>query len=187
MKTNRLSNHLYLKGCFLGLILLLPLLISAQSTDLVVVDQDFGQKELLASKLSTNNVQLLELTSSENPWKSIRTTLVQNPAIETIHLFAEGSFDHIKLGTIVYDTAQVDAESELSMLEGVYKGTNIQMLVYNCSIGANEQGRQLLKKIGDKAYFNISVPTDCNTIFSEDLTFNYTSLGQATSQPILQN
>ncbi|WP_420322261.1 DUF4347 domain-containing protein [Flagellimonas sp.] len=187
MKTNLSSTCLYLKGCFLGLIFFLPTLILGQSSDLVVIDGDFAQSASVTSKISNGSIPILVLNSSENPWKIIRQRLISDPNITTIHLFAEASFNSLKLGNIEYDMGKVDAEPELSMLEGVYSGTNLQLLIYNCNLASNQEGRELLKKIGDKAYFNIAAPTACNSIFDQQPNFDYTTLNQPVSQSILQN
>lgn len=155
----------------------------AQSENLVVIDKDYAQKEKLQTKLPPN-VSILHLDGSSNPWKMIRETLEKNRNLKSIHLFAESSYNAILLGGIEYTDTVIDREFELPMLEGLYLGSHYQLLLYTCNLPSNANGIQLIKKIGDKAYFNIAAMTTCSDVFNTPLKFDYSSLNQPVVAPI---
>lgn len=157
----------------------------AQSADLVVIDKDYSQNSKLLSKLPPNTA-ILRLDTSKNPWMMIREKLESNPDFKNIHLFAESGDNSIVMGGIEYTTAKIDGESELSMLEGLYKGTNYQLLIYTCNLPSTPDGLELVKKIGERAYFNVAVSTNCTDVFNT-INFDFTSLNQPLVAPILTN
>ncbi|WP_149277762.1 DUF4347 domain-containing protein [Pareuzebyella sediminis] len=157
--------------------------LKAQSNSIVVIDSRYSTKQEVLENLPVG-VPLVELNNTENPWKKVRQYLEKNGTVSTIHLFANANYNSLEIGGIAYDSAKVDEELELSMLEGVYQGTNIQLLIYDCNLGSNTEGLALLKKIGDKAYFNIAVPTNCSSIFGADLEFDHTTMDQPISHSI---
>ncbi|MFI1773141.1 DUF4347 domain-containing protein [Thalassobellus citreus] len=155
----------------------------AQSQDLVVIDQSYAQKEKLLSKLPSN-IAILNINDSSNPWKTIREKLESDSNLKNIHLFAESSYKSILMGGIEYTNVSLDNEFELSMLEGLYSGNNYQLLLYTCNLASNSEGLNLIKKLGNKAYFNVGASTNCIDIFNSSLTFDFTSLGTPTVNPI---
>ncbi len=177
-----------LKAAFLPLLcsVLFSSTIYAQSESLVVIDTEFSQKQDVLSKIPSTAI-VLELSGSSNPWKAIRESLESNRSIKTIHLFANATYNSLQMGATTYDLAQVSQENELSMLEGLYQGEHFQLLVYNCNLGSNEEGLTLLKDLGQKAYFNVGVSTDCTSIFDNSFDFDYSTLGQSLSNSIIQN
>jgi|SRR5690606_32345832 len=158
--------------------------LTAQSNNLVVIDKDYEQKEKLLTKLP-ENVSVLNLDGTSNPWKTIRETLEQNKNIENIHLFAESASNSITMGGIVYTNDMVETEFELSMLEGLYESKNYQLLLYTCNLPSSDSGLDLISKIGNMAYFNVAASTKCTDVFDQ-LTFDYTSLNQPTVAPIFK-
>lgn len=159
--------------------------ILAQSTDLVVIDSNYSQKQTLLDAIDPN-VATLAVGTEANPFKTIREYLEQHKSVIAVHLFAEATYNTLQLGGKFYDMALMATENELSMLEGLYRGDNIQLLVYNCNLGSNEEGLQLLKQLGDRAYFNIAVSTNCTSIFSTDFSFDHTTLNKPVNASILQ-
>lgn len=164
---------------------MLSITISAQSSDLVVIDSNYSQKQTLLNSIDSN-IATLEISMAENPFKTIREYLEQHTPVQTVHLFAEATYNTLLLGGKSYDADLIATENELSMLEGLYRGDNIQLLVYNCNLGSNEEGLQLLKQLGDRAYFNIAVSTNCTSIFSPDFSFDHTTLNKPVNASILQ-
>lgn len=159
--------------------------LQAQSTNLVVIDSQFPDKQRVISSLSSSEL-VLELTSSNNPWEQIRKSLESNTSVKTIHLFANASYNALQMGGLTYDLSSVSAEFELSMLEGLYQGEHLQLLVYNCNLGSNPDGLALIKAIGEKAYFNVGACTTCTSIFDNLFQFDYWSINQTVSNSILQ-
>lgn len=157
----------------------------AQSADLVVIDKNFTQNSKLLAQLPPNTA-ILNLDTSKNPWMMIREKLESNPDLKNIHLFAESLDNAILVGGIEYTTAKIEGESELSMLEGLYNGTHYQLLLYTCNLSSNPEGLDLIKKIGERAYFNVAVSTNCTDIFNA-INFDFTSLNQPSVAPILTN
>ena len=152
----------------------------AQSENLVVIDQGFAQKEKLLAKLPPN-VSILNLNGASNPWKAIREKLKKDTKLKNIHLFAEANYNSIQIGGINYNLKTVNTENEFGMLEGLYDGTHLQLLIYNCNLGTNNEGIKLIKAISEKAYLNIGVCTNCTSIFDSDFNFGYTTLNQLIS------
>ncbi|MDO6519329.1 DUF4347 domain-containing protein [Zobellia uliginosa] len=156
----------------------------AQSNELIIIDSDYAQKQRVLEKAS-QSIPMLEINKSGNPWRTIRNYLEQNRKITTLHLFANTSSGALKLGGVTYDSAKVDQEFEFAMLEGLYQGTNYQLLIYDCTLGSNKEGLQLLDKIGGMSYFIIAVPTNCSSVFNTGLEFDHTTLDQPIAQSIL--
>lgn len=157
--------------------------LSAQSKNLVVIDQNFANKEKLLSRLSKDAI-ILNLNESSNPWKMIREKLQSDTNLKNIHLFTESTSTSLTMGGITYTHAMVEKELELPMLEGLYDGTNLQLLLYTCNLPSTKTGLDLITKIGNMAYLNIAAPTQCSDIFSQ-LSFDFTTLNQPTVAPIL--
>lgn len=157
--------------------------LMAQTQDLIVIDKDYKQKEKLLTLLPAS-VSIIHLDGRSNPWKVIRETLEQNKSIKNIHLFAESASNSITMGGIKYTEESIQAEGELSMLEGLYFGIHYQFLIYTCNLPATPEGLELIKKIGEVTYFNIAVSTTCKDVFNQ-LTFDFTSLNQPTVAPII--
>ncbi|MBO0321903.1 DUF4347 domain-containing protein [Muricauda sp. CAU 1633] len=159
--------------------------VFAQSTDVVLIDSEYAQKQQVVDHLPSG-VSVVEIKGINNPWQSIREYLEQNRSTTVVHLFANTSYNALELGGKTYNSNAVDQEFELSMLEGLYQGTNLQLLIYDCNLGSNPEGLSLLKKISDKAYFNIAVPTNCSSVFGADLEFDHTTMNQPTHNSIFQ-
>ena len=155
----------------------------AQSESVVLLDSEYAQKQQVVDKLPSG-VTVIEIEGINNPWKSIREYLEQNRSTQIVHLFANTSYNALELGGKTYDSNAVDQEFELSMLEGLYQGNNMQLLIYDCNLGSNPEGLALLKKIGNKAYLNIAVPTNCSSIFGPDLEFDHTTMNQPITNSI---
>lgn len=160
-------------------------MISAQSSNLIVIDKDFAQKSKLLTSLPPN-ATILNLDGVSNPWKMIREKLKSDSKLKNIHLFVESGYKSLLMGGIEYTDAAVDAEDELPMLEGLYFGTHYQLLLYTCNLPSNPEGLELIKKIGEKSYFNVAASTDCTDIFNQ-MVFDFTSLNQPTVSPIITN
>lgn len=159
--------------------------LNAQTTDIVVIDAAFSQKQEVLENLP-EEVTIVELNHAANPWKLVRQYLEQNPSAQVIHLFANTNFNAIELGGTVYDSTEIEKEFELSMLEGLYQGTNIQLLIYDCNLGSNAEGLALLKKISDRSYFNIAIPTSCSSVFDSNLEFDHTTMNQPINSSIFK-
>ena len=170
---------------FLMLIILFVTRSMAQSNELVVIDSNYFQKQQVLEHLASG-IPVVEVDASKNPWESIRQYLEQNRSAQVVHLFANASYNAMELGGKTYDANGVDQEFELSMLEGLYQGTNLQLLIYDCNLGSSPEGLALLRKISDKAYFNIAVPTNCSSIFGADLEFDHTTMNQPVNNSIFK-
>ncbi|MDC6364898.1 MULTISPECIES: DUF4347 domain-containing protein [Flavobacteriaceae] len=179
-QVNRKSSSL-----FFALFTLLLIRVTAQSDEVIVIDSNYSQKQQVLDNIPSGS-NILEVDATENPWKAIRNYLEQNQAILTLHLFANASYNSIAIGNNLYDSDAVDQEFELSMLEGLYQGNNIQLLIYDCNLGSNVEGLALLQKISERSYFNIGVPTKCNSLIGDDLVFDHTTLDQPVKKSIFQ-
>ncbi|HKL91525.1 MAG TPA: DUF4347 domain-containing protein [Allomuricauda sp.] len=170
----------------LSFLLLFSLTLSvsmAQTDDVVIMDSGYSQKQEIINQLPSN-IAILEINRENNPWKTIREYLLANTSVQNIHLFANASYNAFELGGITYNSEQVNQEFEFSMLEGLYQGTNIQLLVYDCNLGSNEEGLALLKRISERSYFNIGIPTNCNSVLDGDLDFDHTTMNQPINSSI---
>lgn len=171
------------------LIVLLGLLVStavfSQTSDLVIIDSNYAQRQEVLNSINAS-VPVLDLNANNNPFEMIREYLEVHTTITTVHLFAEASYNSFQLGNKTYDSNSIATENELSMLEGLYRGENIQLLIYNCNLGSNEEGLQLLEQLGNRAYFNVAVPTNCTSVFGSDISFDHTTLDQPVKASILQ-
>ena len=134
----------------------------------------------------TSDTPVLEVDASKNPWKYIREFLEQNRTVLTLHLFANTGHGSLEIGGMDYDSAKIDEDFELSMLEGLYQGTNIQLLIYDCTLGSDNDGLALIQKISEKTYFNIAVPTNCSSVFSTDVDFDHTTMNQPIHNSIFK-
>ncbi|THV58063.1 DUF4347 domain-containing protein [Flagellimonas alvinocaridis] len=157
----------------------------AQTNSIAIVDAKYSQKQQVLDNLPSNT-EVLEIDGNGNPWKSIREHLENNRSTVAVHLFVNASYNAFELGNTTYDSDAVDQEFELSMLEGLYQGDHIQLIVYDCNLGSNTEGLALLKKISDKSYFNIAVPTNCSSVFGSNLKFDHTTMNQPTQNSIFQ-
>ncbi|MHA7831991.1 MAG: DUF4347 domain-containing protein [Flagellimonas sp.] len=157
---------------------------TAQTNALVVMDSQYAQKQDVLSRLPSNS-NILEIDGADNPWKTIREYIQENSSMRTIHLFVNATYNAFQLGGITYNAQQVEQEFEFSMLEGLYQGTNFQLLVYNCNLGSNPEGLALLKQISERSYFNIGVPTNCSSILEGSLDFDHTTMNQTINSSIL--
>lgn len=157
----------------------------AQTAEVVVIDSEYSQKTSVLEHLPTN-ATVIEVGHSENPWKTVRQFLEANATVKTIHLFANTSYNALQLGGITYDSSKITQEFELSMLEGVYQGTNIQLLVYDCNLGSNTDGLALIKQISNMSYFNIATSTDCTSVFDSNFSFDHTTMNQPISSSIFK-
>ncbi|MFH6603567.1 DUF4347 domain-containing protein [Maribacter algicola] len=158
--------------------------VYSQATDLLVIDSDYSKKEQLLSQVF--EVQILYLDSETNPWTDIREVLLAEKSIKTVHLFTDATYKEIRMGGITYNIDTLNDEFELGMLEGLYQGTNIQLLIYNCNLGSNADGLSLIKKISDLSYFNVAAPTKCNSVFTPGLEFDYTAMDLPVNSSILK-
>lgn len=157
----------------------------AQTNELVVMDSQYAQKQDVLNRLPSNS-HFLEINGEDNPWKTIREYVQQNSSIQTIHLFVNATYNAFELGGITYDGQQVEQEFEFSMLEGLYQGTNFQLLVYDCNLGSNPEGLALLKQISERSYFNIGIPTNCSSVLESSLDFDHTTMNQPINSSILK-
>lgn len=174
---------------FLSIILMLAIFfttrVMAQSNELIIIDSNYSLKQQVLNRLPSD-APVLNLTTKAHPWETIRTYLEQNRSLRVLHLFAGTSHNAVEIGGIDYDSSKVDQEFELSMLEGLYQGTNIQLLIYDCTIGSSYDGLSLIEKISEKSYLNIAVPTNCTSVFSDDLEFDYTTMNQPINNSIFK-
>ncbi len=174
---------------FLVSFLLLTSLImgvsKAQTSDVVVMDSQYSKKQDVLNRLPSNT-DILEINRENNPWKTIREYLLENTSVQKIHLFANAIYNAFELGGITYTTEKVDQEFELSMLEGLYQGTNLQLLVYDCNLGSNPEGLDLLQQISERSYFNIGVPTNCSSVLDGSLDFDHTTMNQPINSTIFK-
>ncbi|NDV44791.1 DUF4347 domain-containing protein [Flagellimonas sediminis] len=170
---------------FLMLIILFVTRSMAQSNELVVIDSNYSQKQQVLDHLASG-IPVFEVNAPKNPWESIRQYLEQSRSTQVVHLFANANYNAMELGGKTYDADAVDQEFELSMLEGLFQGIHIQLLIYDCNLGSNPEGLALLKKISDKAYLNIAVPTNCSSIFGADLDFDHTTMNQPVNNSIFK-
>jgi len=183
MKRTDRSPKFYL---FLLLFLCLVGLKSfSQSTSVVIIDGDFSKKQQVMEALG--DAQIVYLTSGTNPWKAIRESLETDKNITTIHLFVDASYNEIQMGGILYNLETLGKESELGMLEGLYQGNNYQLLIYNCNLGSNQDGTELLGYIGQRTYMNVVACTNCTSIFDADFAFDYKTLDEPLPVSIIQN
>lgn len=184
-KTKTMRNLLFKKT--LPILFLLCLLsisgTMAQTSELVIIDANYTLKQEVLENLS-RDFKVLQIDATENPWKNVREFLEQNSSIRSIHLFVNATPTSFELGTKVYDSNTVEGEFEFAMLEGLYQGTHLELLIYDCQIGSNQAGLSLLKTISDKSYVNIAIPTNCNTAFDNDLQFDHTTMNQAVKNSI---
>lgn len=157
----------------------------AQSNSIVIMDAKYSQKQQVLDNLPSHT-EVLEIDGNGNPWKSIREYLENNSSIIAVHLFANASYNAFELGNITYDSDAVDQEFELSMLEGLYQGDHIQLIVYDCNLGSNPEGLALIKEISNKSYLNIAVSTNCSSVLGQNLKFDYTTMNQPTQNSIFQ-
>src|SRR5690606_26212524 len=163
---------------------LISALTYAQSTSLVVIDSGYSQKEKVMPRVSKSKI--LNLETGSNPWKAIRERMEADKSITTIHLFAEANYNTLLLGGISYDMDAVNDEFELSMMEGLYQGTHFQLLVYNCNLGSNEEGIELLTQISQQTYMNVGASTNCTSIFDPNFTFDFKTMDKVLPSPIIQ-
>ncbi|RDY57748.1 DUF4347 domain-containing protein [Flagellimonas nanhaiensis] len=170
---------------FFVLFILFMIKATAQSDELIIIDSNYSQKQQVLNNKPAGSM-VLEIGSEENAWKVIRNYLEQNQSIEALHLFANANYNSIALGSNLYDSEAIDQEFELSMLEGLYQGTNLQLLIYDCNLGSNAEGLALLKKISERSYFNIAIPTNCSSVMGNDLVFDHTTLNQPIKNSIFQ-
>lgn len=170
---------------FLFLTLLIIGVSKAQTSEMVVMDSQYAQKQDVLNRLPSNS-DFLEINGEDNPWKTIREYVQQNSSIQTIHLFVNATYNAFELGGITYGAQQVEKEFEFSMLEGLYQGTNFQLLVYDCNLGSNPEGLALIKQISERSYFNIGVPTNCSSILEGSLDFDHTTMNQPINSSILK-
>lgn len=180
----RLYNPLKLS--ILLITTLLSFISQAQQDNLIVIDAEYSNKTQVLN-LAPQGAQILELNLIDNPWKAIREVLNEHSNLNKIHLFITANYNSIKMGGITYNLDAVNSEFELSMLEGLYTGTNIQLLVYDCNLGSNEEGLALINQIAQKTYFNVGVSTNCTSVFDSSFNFNYSSMDQSISNSILEN
>src|SRR5690554_3769593 len=166
-------------SCFIGV------WAFAQSTGLVVVDAEYSEREKVISQVSTSKI--LSLETESNPWKTIRERIAADRNITTIHLFVEASYNALRMGGISYDREVIKNEFELSMLESLYQGTHLQLLIYNCNLGANDEGIELLSQIGEQSYMNVGVSTNCTSIFSSDFVFDFKTREENLTNPVIHN
>lgn len=166
-------------SCFIGV------WTFAQSTGLVVVDAEYSEREKVISQVSTSKI--LNLETGPNPWKAIRERMAADSDITTVHLFVEASHNTIRMGGISYDMDAVNDEFELSMLESLYQGTHLQLLIYNCNLGANGEGIELLSQIGERTYMNVGASTNCTSVFDPDFTFDFKTREENLTDPIIHN
>ncbi|MBC7000814.1 DUF4347 domain-containing protein [Cytophaga sp. FL35] len=157
----------------------------AQTDEVVVIDSEYTQKSIVLEQLPQSTT-VIEVGHSENPWKTVRHFLEDNTTVKTIHLFADTSNNALQLGGIAYDSERIDQEFELSMLEGVYQGTNIQLLVYDCNLGSNVDGLAIIKQISAMSYFNIATATNCTSVFDSNFSFDYKTMNQPISSSIFK-
>ncbi|MDT7829500.1 DUF4347 domain-containing protein [Pricia sp. S334] len=157
----------------------------AQSKDLVVIDSEYAEKGKVLALLPGSEV--LELNSNSNPWEKIRVGLENNKNLNTVHLFVESSYNAILMGGTSYSIETLNNEFELSMMEGLYSGTNYQLLIYSCNLASNEEGIELLNYIGQRAYMNVASGADCSSVFDAGFAFNFQSLDSSLSPSIFQN
>ncbi len=174
---------------FLMSFVLLTFLITgvskAQTNDVVVMDSQYSNKQDVLNRLQSNT-DVLEINRENNPWKTIREYLLENTSVQKIHLFANATYNTFELGGITYDTEKVDQEFEFSMLEGLYQGTNLELLVYDCNLGSNPEGLALLKQISDRSYFNIGIPTNCSSVLDGSLEFDHTTMNLPINSSIFK-
>ncbi|WP_335964877.1 DUF4347 domain-containing protein [Galbibacter sp. PAP.153] len=175
-----------IKSVFAFLILLLTgaFNVVAQQNKLIVVDMEYPHLSQLEFT-KTQNLEVLKLTTQENPWKNIREYLQMHPEITELHLFAKTTENSIQLGGNNYSAKKLDAEFEISLMETLYNFKNRhQLLIYSCNIAREETGRAILKKLGERTLFNIAAPTSCDDIFSETLEFDFQTYPKANLIPI---
>lgn len=180
------QNNSPLKSTLFLLFCLITTLTFAQSKNLVVIDSEYLDKEQVLA-IIPNEAVLLVLDTHSNPWKTIRESLESNNGIKTIHLFTNATYNSIQMGGVSYNLDVANSENELGMLEGFYDGTHLQLLIYNCNLGSNEEGIDLIDVISQKSYLNIGVNTNCTSIFDEDFNFNFSTLNLLTDNPITTN
>lgn len=166
-------------SCFIGTCAL------AQSNNLVVVDSEYSDKEKVISQVTSSKI--LSLEEGSNPWKAIRERIAADREITTVHLFVEASYNAILMGGVSYDKEALNEEFELSMLEGLYQGTHLQLLVYNCNLGASEEGMELLRQIGERTYMNVGTSTNCTSIFDSGFVFDFKTRQENLSVSLIHN
>lgn len=161
--------------CTLLFFLLFGFWAHAQSTELMVIDANYPNKDGLKASLPID-VKTIEVNASTDLWKALETEYAANQNIQNIHFFAETTNSSFTMGGKIYDAATLNNDEELRELKDL--PGNINLLVYSCSLANNANGRAMLSAFGNQSGLNVVSCGSCQSLNDEAFTFDFSNKGQ---------
>ena len=144
--------------------------INAQSTDVVILDENFPNKNGLLASIPIQ-VDFFELSSTKTLPQVLTNVINPNSQVTNIHLFCNTDSESITIGNTKYPTDTLDEYlNELT----ISTTNDINLLVYSCSLAKSAKGVALLNVLATKTNMNVASSSSCETI-DEDVQFNFST------------
>lgn len=181
MKQNHLPPNLGLKNFLFLCIALIVTDLTAQNNDVVIVDEDFPNKTGLMASLPVT-VQFFEINTGTTFQHALEKAFELNSNLENIHLFCTSGDSSITIGDKEYSMNNVSN----SLNHGKFKVySNVNLLVYSCSLAKNTQGTTFLEALASETGFIVASCFSCETI-DEELQFDFSTSSNFVSPTLFK-
>ncbi|WP_422351204.1 DUF4347 domain-containing protein [Flagellimonas sp.] len=170
MKKNHPTKNHVLRCFTLLCTALITLNLSAQNSEIVIIDENFPNKNGLIASLPVD-VKLIEANSQSSLQQTLETAVKAGTSIQNIHLFCNTDNSIITLGNQQYSTDNIVSNLDKMAFSG---HTPKNLLVYSCTLAKHAEGIALLEAIADETNLNVASCFSCETI-DEELEFNFST------------
>jgi hypothetical protein len=149
--------------------------VEAVTRELVFLDATVSNLDQLIEDLtraglsdSTRTLEFIVLDSDRDGIAQITSALLQHNGIDGMHIVSHGGTGQVRLGATWLSTQNLDTYRTAITAWQHAMSNEADILIYGCNLAGSEEGRDLLKEIGQL--------TDCDVAASEDAT-GHESLG----------
>ncbi len=159
--------------------------IYAQQKNLIVIDNDYPNKESLIASVPKSEV-IIQISLADNLWSNIYSLLVVDTEINNIHLFLKTTKNKFKIGNVEIGVEELKNNLDIQKLGTIEASDKEKSLfVYSCSLANNSEGIKLLETVSIKTKFNVISAKGCLSIFDSNFDFNYSSKDLLTNTDLI--
>ncbi|MGP2656728.1 DUF4347 domain-containing protein [Malaciobacter sp. WC5094] len=155
-----------------------------ESKQIAFIDNDVKNKEKIVEQLD-DNIEVYYLDDKSDALKQIQNILEDKKDIDTLHIISHGKQGEILFSNGSLNTQNLDTHKQ--DLENISKSLSKEadILLYGCSIGQNNQGKEFVDKLASLTSADIAASNDLtgNKILQGDWSLEYES-GEIQSESI---
>ena len=157
----------------------------AQEKNLIVIDEDYHNKESILASVPVSET-VLQVNSVHSIWDDVYTTLLNDTDIKNIHLFLKTNNSKFEINNAQIGVEAIDGNLSLQKIrtnDAINRETTL--FVYSCKLANNTKGIELLNSISRETNFNVISSKNCTSIFDGSFNFNYSTKGNLVNTNLI--